>query len=291
MPKLSVLMPVKNGAAYLRTAVRSTLLALPRDAEIVAVDDASSDPTPEILGALAEQDPRLRVLRRERSTGVADALNFALARSDSAVVGRMDADDVCLPWRFRFQLPQLEDADFVFGSMVLVNAAGRPRGFSTPMPIRPAAAPLLLLLGNLFSHPTMCCRRQAVDALGGYASTEVEDYELWLRAVAAGFRLRKAIPPVLLYRMHGAQVTRTWRQRLGDTTLDAAYARLLPPELQDVAGVLRLSAVARRRESPEEIAAWSRLRPWIEQRAAALPRVDRSVVERRLASMPDATLS
>jgi hypothetical protein len=91
--------------------------------------------------------------------------------------------------------------------------------------------------------------------------------------------------------MHGAQVTRTWRQRLGDTTLDAAYARLLPPELQDVAGVLRLSAVARRRESPEEIAAWSRLRPWIEQRAAALPRADRSVVERRLARMPDATLS
>ncbi|HEV7622646.1 MAG TPA: glycosyltransferase [Amnibacterium sp.] len=282
MPRLSVLLPVKNGAAHLPAALASTVAALPADAELVVVDDASDDATPAILARAAERDARVRVLRRAMSSGVAAALNHGLRDSDSELVGRMDADDVCGRGRFRSQTALLGAADFVFGSMLLMDPAGRLRGAASPLPITPAAARYHLLIGNFLSHPTMSCRRSALETLGGYADVVVEDYELWLRAAAAGLRLRKAVRPVLRYRVHPGQITRTWAPAAADALLDERYARLLPEELRDVTSVLRHSAVTRRRDGDEASAAWRRLREWIRRESHGLPGIDRLVLAERL---------
>ncbi|MCU1473945.1 glycosyltransferase [Amnibacterium sp.] len=285
MPRLSVLLPVKNGAAHLPAALASTVAALPADAELVVVDDASDDATPAILARAAEGDRRVRVMRREASSGVAAALNHGLRHSDSELVGRMDADDVCARGRFRSQTALLDRADFVFGSMLLTDPAGRLRGAASPLPITPAAARYHLLVGNFLSHPTMSCRRSAMESLGGYADIVVEDYELWLRAAAAGLRLRKTVRPVLRYRVHPAQITRTWAPAATDALLDERYSRLLPEHLRELTPVLRHSAVTRRRDDEQSAAAWRRLRDWIRREARGLRPFDRLVLAERLRSI------
>lgn len=285
MPQLTVLLPVRNGERFLSEAIDSTVRALPQDAELLVIDDGSQDGSSVIAGRAADQDRRVRMLRREQGTGLPAALNAGIAASDSRFVARMDADDRCLPTRFRRQLAALRHADFVFGSSLLMDETGRVTGVSSPLPITPRAARYHLLVGNYFSHPTMACRRERLDSLGGYTATTVEDYELWLRAVAAGSAMRQSPIPAIAYRMHEAQVTKQWRLEAPDPVLDAAYLRLLPPELRDVTASLRHAAITRTRPEAADRAAWHRLAAWLDREATRLPPVDRMMLRLRVSSV------
>lgn len=204
MPHLSVLMPVKDGERYLRRAVSSTLRALPDDANLVVLDDGSTDGTAEILDALAE--PRLVVHRNSESQGIARGLNALIERTDSEFVARMDADDVVLPWRFRRQLKLAERSDLVFTSLVFMNEDGRPVRPDLPGSIGPESAPLHLVLASCFSHPTALARRSALPA-GAYRELAAEDYDLWLRFAAEGRSIARDRVPGIMYRRHTGQIS------------------------------------------------------------------------------------
>lgn len=279
MPRLSVLLPVKDGAATIRSAVRSTLRAMPRDSELIVVDDGSTDATGTILGSIA--DRRLRVLRHDSPWGVAASLNHALEATDSALVGRMDADDLSLPWRFRVQLPALRTADLVFGALLLIDAKGRPSGLSSPAPVHPSSAALHLLIENPFAHPTLVGRREALTGPGGYRATKVEDYDLWLRAVSSGARLRKLPVPVLAYRRHAGQATQSWAAGAADPLLDESFAAALPQPLRAHATSIRAAAVARDR-SGSLGDGWQELRSYLERSATDLESADRRALLRRV---------
>jgi hypothetical protein len=279
VPRLSVLLPVKDGATTIRSAVRSTLRAMPRDAELLVVDDGSSDATGVILDRI--EDPRLKVIRHEGAQGVAASLNHALEVTDSELVGRMDADDITLPWRFRVQLPALDTADLVFGSMILIDERSRPVGLGSPWPVSPASAALHLLFENPFAHPTMVGRRAALTAPGGYRGSKVEDYDLWLRAVHHGARLRKLSAPVLAYRRHAGQATQSWVTGAPDPILDESFSTALPERLQPFTTPLRAAAVARQHQG-DLAEGWSELSLYIEQRSSTLAPRDRRQLLRRL---------
>lgn len=219
-------MPVKNGGRYLSSAIRSTLLALPRDAELVVADDGSTDNTQRIIEQY--KDNRLRVLSWTASKGVSASLNHLLAQSDSQFVARMDADDICLPFRFRLQAATVADYDCIFSSVICVNEKGFPVRPQIPGRIGPIALPLHLLMGNVLVHPTMFAQRAFVESLGGYSSTPAEDYDLWLRGAAAGRKMMRSAIPTLLYRRHGAQVSASggWLDEKWDRSLDVSYASL-----------------------------------------------------------------
>lgn len=112
MPTLSVILPVRNGERFISAAIRSTLSAMPRDSELVVLDDGSTDRTPEILDGISSA--RVRVLRGA-GNGVAGALNTLIECTQSEYVARMDADDIVLPMRFTTQLSVLSrGVDFSF---------------------------------------------------------------------------------------------------------------------------------------------------------------------------------
>ena len=60
--------------------------------ELVLVDDGSSDRTPALLAALADRDPRVRVIELSRNFGQQAAISAGLASSDADLVGIIDAD-------------------------------------------------------------------------------------------------------------------------------------------------------------------------------------------------------
>jgi len=75
-PPLTVLLCVFDGQAYLREAIDSILAQTFGDFELLAIDDASRDATPEILASYS--DPRLRVVRNETNRGLTASLNIGL---------------------------------------------------------------------------------------------------------------------------------------------------------------------------------------------------------------------
>jgi len=109
MPRVAVLMPVRDAARTVRAAAASILRQTFRDLALVCVDDGSTDGTPAVLARLAERDRRVEVVRGP-GEGIARALGRGLARCDAEVIARMDADDVAHPSRLALQLEAL-DAD------------------------------------------------------------------------------------------------------------------------------------------------------------------------------------
>src|SRR5207248_284344 len=105
-PLISVLLPVRDGAAFLHEALESVLGQTLADFELLVVDDGSEDETPAILAAVA--DERVRVLRQER-LGLVAALGRAIAAARAPLLARMDADDVSLPERLERHGAHLEE--------------------------------------------------------------------------------------------------------------------------------------------------------------------------------------
>ncbi|MBM4588798.1 glycosyltransferase [Rhodococcus hoagii] len=214
MPRISVILPVKNGERFVRSAVRSTLAAMPRDSELVVLDDASTDCTAEVLATL--QDRRLKVVHGTESSGLAAGLNRLISLTDSEWIARMDADDISLPWRFSEQRTRMEaGADFIFSPVIHLGPSRfriRPTRLGR---VSSENAPFLLLLENPFAHSTAMFRRKAIERLGLYRSVGAEDYDVWLRAAARGYLLERTANPVLLYRHHSEQVTKdaAWKAR------------------------------------------------------------------------------
>jgi glycosyltransferase involved in cell wall biosynthesis len=92
---VSLVIPAWNEAASLPTTAREAMGALQRIArrwELVVVDDGSSDGTAEVVGALAEADPRVRLVRHARNLGYAVALRAGFASCREELVAFTDAD-------------------------------------------------------------------------------------------------------------------------------------------------------------------------------------------------------
>ena len=185
-PRVSVILPVRNGMPYLPMAVESILSQTFGDFELIIVDDASTDSTPECLAELT--DPRVRVIRNERNLGVSKSLNKALALARGEYIARQDADDLSFPKRLAKQVAFLDshpevgllgsDLDIIDqNGVVVVPSSGVPHAdidikwqllFKCPMP-----------------HSSIMVRPQVLAQFGCYPEAAefryAEDYELWSR--------------------------------------------------------------------------------------------------------------
>lgn len=191
------------------SAIRSTLLALgPRDELMVLMSGQNSNNALEAI-----KDPRLKVTYRPKPMKVFEALNTLLEEAQGQLIARMDADDVCLPWRFHCQVRKLKKSqlDFVFSNGILFGKSINPFLFmpQIPMPLNNNQVGLYLALSNPFVHPTMLATKASLTALGGYRPLKAEDLDLWLRGWQAGFRFARTAGYGLLYRIHPEQVTQS----------------------------------------------------------------------------------
>jgi glycosyltransferase involved in cell wall biosynthesis len=153
MPRVSVLLPVRNGARWLNKAVESVLAQTLSDLELLAVDDGSTDATPEILAGFAARDSRVRLLR-QRGVGLVAALNAGLAMARAPITARLDADDIALPHRLERQLLHLDRNGEIglLGSWAhRIDESGRIAGRLAPA-VNSAALRQVLAKSNPFIH-------------------------------------------------------------------------------------------------------------------------------------------
>ncbi len=91
LPSVSVIMPTYNRARLLPRAIRSVLAQTYTDFELIVVDDASPDETPEVAASLA--NPRLRYLRQPTNRGVSAARNTGVEAARGEIIVFVDDDD------------------------------------------------------------------------------------------------------------------------------------------------------------------------------------------------------
>ena len=207
---IDVLLPVHNGASTVAEAIESLRRQTLCNLRIVAIDDGSTDGTPQILAALAREDSRITVLTR-RNGGIVDALNAGLQLCSSEFVARQDADDISDRTRLEMQLGYLEqnpDCVAVSGAVRHIDETGRPTGttqhFRSPESAdarwAPSREPYLC-------HPFLMVRRAAMQAVGGYRYVHnAEDTDLYWRLSERG-RLHNLDLRLGDYRMHAASIS------------------------------------------------------------------------------------
>lgn len=106
MTRATALITVFNEETWIAQAVQSLLDQTLADIDILVIDDGSTDATPDILARI--DDPRLRVLRRERM-GRAAALAMGVAEARGDYVAILDADDEAYPERLARQVAFLDE--------------------------------------------------------------------------------------------------------------------------------------------------------------------------------------
>lgn len=125
MPKISVVLPVYNGASFIGAAIDSVLVQTLPDWELLIVDDGSTDSTPEILARY--DDPRIHVTRQSNG-GEGAARNTALEQAHGQYIAFLDADDLYLPKAFYLLtefLEQYPQYGLVFADGDVIDKQGR----------------------------------------------------------------------------------------------------------------------------------------------------------------------
>jgi glycosyltransferase involved in cell wall biosynthesis len=124
MPLLSLVMPVKDGEAYIEEAVRSVQGQTLRDWELVVVDDHSRDGTARLVAALSASDARVRLVGNP-GRGQVQAINHGCGFCRGESLKIMDADDLLAP-AFSDDFPRLRTAEASYHDALLLD--GRPGG-------------------------------------------------------------------------------------------------------------------------------------------------------------------
>lgn len=116
-----------NATASIERAVACALAQTWRPIEVVIVDDASTDATPEILARLADKHGEVRVFHQAANEGVGAARNRILAEASGEFLAFFDDDDESLPERVAAQMTRILDYERAFadGAPVVCHTARR----------------------------------------------------------------------------------------------------------------------------------------------------------------------
>jgi glycosyltransferase involved in cell wall biosynthesis len=215
MTQVTILMPAFNAAATLPAALRSISAQIFRDWELIAVDDGSSDSSPEILDRAARKDRRIQVLALAHA-GHIEALRSATALASAPLLARMDADDVMHPRRLLLQVARLNSPPRVDVLATRVRSIGASaEGMRRYVDWQNALLSHDDLVSSLFiespiAHPSVLMRRDLFERVGGYQDPGwAEDFDLWHRMRERGARFEKLPLALLSWRDGVARLTRT----------------------------------------------------------------------------------
>ena len=192
-PLVSIIMAARNAERFLRGAIDSALHQTYREIELIIIDDASTDSTPQIIASY--KDPRIVPLRNEQNLHISASTNRGIAASRGAYIAILDGDDAWYPEKLEKQVAWMEahpETGACFTWVNVVDENGRqytPREeglvtvFRQQNRTRAAWLHDLLISGNQLCHPTAVYRRSALEQCGPYdeSLTQLLDYEIYLR--------------------------------------------------------------------------------------------------------------
>ena len=125
MPKVSVLMPMKNAEAYIEEAIESIFATNEESIELIIVNDGSTDKSAEIINDI--DDDRI-IMLQGYGKGHPEAINKALEAAKGEFVVNIDSDDICPAKRIEKQINWLSkhrEFGAVCGSYTAINSKGR----------------------------------------------------------------------------------------------------------------------------------------------------------------------
>jgi glycosyltransferase involved in cell wall biosynthesis len=210
-PKVTVLMPLYNTAAYLEEAIQSILSQTYTDFEFIIINDGSTDNSKQIVEKF--QDSRIRIINNEQNIGIIATRNKGLHMAKGEYIANMDSDDISLPDRIDKQVKYLDshpDVAVIATKLVTINENGCEIGYwhedniCTTIPQINKTLPVI----NCIGQPTAMMRKEIIKSIGyNHFYLHNEDWGLWLDLLVARQTIAKLDEVLLKYRIHSTSTT------------------------------------------------------------------------------------
>jgi teichuronic acid biosynthesis glycosyltransferase TuaG len=216
-PLVSVIIPVYNAQNHLNACIDSVLAQTFVDYEIVIINDHSTDNSPQIIQALAQEYPeKIKSLTNQNPKGVAGTRNTGLAVAAGRFVAFLDADDRWQPQKLAMQIDfmQKNDVAFSFTSYQATTPTGTPVG-------KIIAAPARIGYHDYLKNTIIGCLTVMIDTQKTgkitmpYLRTS-QDMALWLELMKRGFVAHGIAQPLALYRQSAGSITANKWQAAAD---------------------------------------------------------------------------
>jgi glycosyltransferase involved in cell wall biosynthesis len=194
----------KEKSKYFDLCLKSIYCQSSLPAEIVLVQDGPLPP--QLLGVIEKYSGStsvpLRTIKNKKNLGLGLALKIGLAHCRCKWVARMDSDDICHPERFKIQ------SEFIKKNPKISAVGGFVAEFKEKrnkilgvrkVPLSKSDVQNFSRFRNPMNHMTVMFKSQDVERAGGYRDFPFfEDYDLWIRMLAAGMEMRN-IPRILVW--------------------------------------------------------------------------------------------
>lgn len=212
MSKLvSIVLPVYNGAKYLRESIDSVVAQTYTNWELLIVDDCSTDETAEISKEYAQKDSRIKYFLNEVNLRLPKNLNKGFSLAGGEYLTWTSDDNIFKPQALEKMVEALEtdkEAQFVYASCRIIDDCGKEIEY--------------IMVDNLGvkkivgSNPVGACflyTREVYETVGEYNHelVLVEDFDYWQR-IFMKFKVAAITEILYYYRMHSDNLTNTMKK-------------------------------------------------------------------------------
>jgi glycosyltransferase involved in cell wall biosynthesis len=217
MPRVSIIMNVRNGAATLRAALESALAQTFTDWEMIVWDDCSTDDSAKVVAAFP--DSRIRYVLAAQPTSLGQARDLAIRQAHGEWLAFLDQDDLWMPRKLELQLELGNDSDvaLIYGRTLSFQADGSEFDYDhfheyTSLPEGDISKELLSR-GCFIAMSSALMRRSTVEQLGGIPEEirVTPDYFLYL-AISSKYSAGAVQQAVCRYRVHSGSMTSVYRR-------------------------------------------------------------------------------
>ena len=213
-PKVSIIIPVYNGANFLKHAIDSALNQTYTNLEILVVNDGSSDQgkTEKIAKSYGK---RIKYIYKENG-GVSSALNLAIKKMTGEYFSWLSHDDTYEPNKVEAEVNYLQEKGLlhkkaiIYSDYYLIDVRGKILSRATKNHEELEKKPEYALLKGNINGLSLLIPKSAFDEHGGFDTTlkATQDYELW-RKMARNYELIHLPELLVSTRFHAKQVTNT----------------------------------------------------------------------------------
>lgn len=201
-PIVSVVMPIYNSEDYLDEAISSILNQTFTNFELLAINDASTDSSLDIIMKYAKKDERVVLINNKENIGFVKNLNNGIKQARGIYIARMDSDDISTSNRFELQVEFLNNNTEIGIVGSWVKELGTNKKFKYPLEHEEICK--YLIYGSPFGHPAVMFRKDVIidnDLFYNEEFKVAQDYELWSRIleVTKGANIPEEL---LLWRKH-----------------------------------------------------------------------------------------
>lgn len=233
--RISVIIPVFNGAQEVARAIDCALAQRDCEVEVIVVNDGSTDETKRVLDAYGD---RVHAIHQQNQ-GPTATRNNGIKVATGDWVAFLDHDDIWQPEKLSLQLAAARRSgfDIVYTNAKNFGDVGRVAELrSVPADMLEGDLFQPLLLDNFIVLSSIMIRRHLLESIGGFDASVgvVEDWDLWIRLSANGAKFAAVREPVTKYQWRQGSLSknhermRNTRKQIIQRALDTDRAKSLP---------------------------------------------------------------